>query len=194
MRWQPSIRVVPPYFEEMAYIDALAISTREELAKLDLSRSRGSPPSMACPGIMSRRAIRIIATVRKTTPVREALDWREDRLILTFQSRFGSAEWLPYTASVIEDLARSGVKRVAVIRPDFPPTASRRWKRWASTGRPNFSGKWRRAFRSAAVPERRARKHPSAFQHRKARQLGGWAEFREADASGGSQRLRLLTL
>ncbi|MFP5393215.1 MAG: ferrochelatase, partial [Gammaproteobacteria bacterium] len=43
----------------------------------------------------------------------------EDYLV-TFQSRFGKAEWLqPYTAPTIAQLARDGVKRVDVVCPGF---------------------------------------------------------------------------
>jgi len=35
MRWQPSVRVAPPYFDDPVYIDALAASIRTHLAKLD---------------------------------------------------------------------------------------------------------------------------------------------------------------
>jgi protoporphyrin/coproporphyrin ferrochelatase len=43
-----------------------------------------------------------------------------DTLMLTFQSRFGRAEWLqPYTDETIKALARKGVKRLAVITPGF---------------------------------------------------------------------------
>ena len=39
---------------------------------------------------------------------------------MTFQSRFGRAEWLkPYTAETVRELASSGVKRLAVITPGF---------------------------------------------------------------------------
>ena len=52
--------------------------------------------------------------------MRESLGWPDERLLLAFQSRFGSAEWLqPYTANMIEDLAKKGVKRLAVITPGF---------------------------------------------------------------------------
>ena len=34
MRWQPTLRVAPPYHDDPVYIDALASSIREELAKL----------------------------------------------------------------------------------------------------------------------------------------------------------------
>ena len=35
MRWQPTLRVAAPYYDDPAYIDALAASTRASLAKLD---------------------------------------------------------------------------------------------------------------------------------------------------------------
>jgi len=39
---------------------------------------------------------------------------------MTFQSRFGRAEWLkPYTAETVRSLARDGVKRLAVLTPGF---------------------------------------------------------------------------
>ena len=42
------------------------------------------------------------------------------RLLLTFQSRFGYAEWLkPYTDKTIEQLAKDGVRRIAVVTPGF---------------------------------------------------------------------------
>lgn len=41
-------------------------------------------------------------------------------LIITFQSRFGSEEWLqPYTDKTIEKLASDGVKNIVVITPGF---------------------------------------------------------------------------
>jgi protoporphyrin/coproporphyrin ferrochelatase len=44
----------------------------------------------------------------------------EERLLMTFQSRFGRGEWLkPYTSQTLRELAGSGVKRVAVLTPGF---------------------------------------------------------------------------
>jgi ferrochelatase len=52
--------------------------------------------------------------------LRETLGISEDRLMMTFQSRFGSAEWLkPYTDATMKALAERGVKDVAVITPGF---------------------------------------------------------------------------
>ena len=40
--------------------------------------------------------------------------------MLTFQSRFGRAEWLqPYTDETVKALARRGVKRMAIVTPGF---------------------------------------------------------------------------
>ena len=42
------------------------------------------------------------------------------KLLLTFQSRFGFDEWLqPYTDKTIEQLAKDGVRRIAVVTPGF---------------------------------------------------------------------------
>ena len=50
----------------------------------------------------------------------QALGLTEQQYAITFQSRFGAAEWLqPYTQPTLEDYARAGVKRVDVICPGF---------------------------------------------------------------------------
>jgi len=50
----------------------------------------------------------------------EALGWPPERLRMSFQSRFGTAEWLkPYTDETVKGLAESGVKRMAIVAPGF---------------------------------------------------------------------------
>jgi ferrochelatase len=52
--------------------------------------------------------------------LRERLRVDETKLMLTFQSRFGRAEWLkPYTDKTVEELALRGVKSLAVVTPGF---------------------------------------------------------------------------
>jgi len=52
--------------------------------------------------------------------LRTRLGLSEDKLMMTFQSRFGSAEWLkPYTIDTVAELASKGVKNMAVITPGF---------------------------------------------------------------------------
>jgi protoporphyrin/coproporphyrin ferrochelatase len=50
----------------------------------------------------------------------EALGLAADKYLITFQSRFGKAEWLqPYTQATLEKLGHEGVARVDVICPGF---------------------------------------------------------------------------
>ena len=52
--------------------------------------------------------------------LRQALNMDEQRLRLTFQSRFGRGKWLePSTIETVEALAKSGVKNLAVVTPGF---------------------------------------------------------------------------
>ena len=52
--------------------------------------------------------------------LRERLGLDESRFILTFQSRFGTAEWLkPYTDATVQALAQRGVKNLAAVMPGF---------------------------------------------------------------------------
>ncbi|MDP5240693.1 ferrochelatase [Uliginosibacterium sp. 31-16] len=50
----------------------------------------------------------------------EYLQLKPEQYVLTFQSRFGRAEWLqPYTEPTLQKLAKDGVKTVDVICPGF---------------------------------------------------------------------------
>jgi ferrochelatase len=52
--------------------------------------------------------------------LRHAISLDDSKLVLTFQSRFGLGKWLePATVTTVEELARKGVKRMAVITPGF---------------------------------------------------------------------------
>ncbi len=121
MRWQPAIRVVPPYYDDPAYIAALAASMRDNLAALDFEPETVIASFHGLPKAYFEKGDPYYCHCAKTTRLlREALGWPDGRLPLTFQSRFGRAEWLrPYTAETIERLAKEGVKRLAVITPGF---------------------------------------------------------------------------
>ena len=121
MRWQPAIRTVPPYFDEPVYIDALAQSIEAHLAGLDfepeivLASYHGIPQTYVDQGDPYH------CQCQKTSRLlRERLGWPKKRLMTTFQSRFGPAEWLqPYTDKTVEALAKDGVRRLAIVTPGF---------------------------------------------------------------------------
>ena len=121
MRFQPSVRVAAPYYAEPAYIDALATSLNAELAKLKfkpeliVASYHGMPEDYVAKGDPYYRHC-----AETTALLRKKLKLDEEGLIMTFQSRFGTAEWLkPYTDATMKSLGEGGVKKLAVIMPGF---------------------------------------------------------------------------
>ena len=121
MRWQPALRTVPPYHDDPAYIEALANSVKTHLATLDwepemvITSFHGIPQSYFKAG--DPYHCHCMKTARL---LREHLGWSKEKLMITFQSRFGPEEWLqPYTDKTEEKLAKDGVKRIAVMNPGF---------------------------------------------------------------------------
>lgn len=120
-RWQPAIRTVPPYHDDPVYIDALARSVETHVATLDFEPEVVLASFHGIPQSYFRKGDPYYCHCQKTARLlRERLGWDEDRLRVTFQSRFGPEEWLqPYTDKTVEALARSGVKSLAVMTPGF---------------------------------------------------------------------------
>jgi ferrochelatase len=121
MRWQPSVRIAPPYHDEPAYIDALATSLREELGKLDFTPEKILCSFHGVPQSYLDKGDPYHCHCAKTHRLlREKMGFAPDEFVMTFQSRFGPEEWLkPYTDETVKALAASGVKRLAVITPGF---------------------------------------------------------------------------
>ena len=121
VRKVPAVRVVPPYYDHPAYLDAMTAVIRDGLAKLPKEpdhlvisfhglpqkyAQRGDPYPTHC--------------VRTTQALVKRLGLTRDRWSMTYQSRFGRDPWLkPYTDDVLTALAKKGVKRVAVALPGF---------------------------------------------------------------------------
>ena len=121
MRWQPTIRVSPPFYDDPKYIAILAKSVQKQLDTLD-----GQPEVLVASfhGVPKEYLLKgdpYHCQCQKTGRLlREALGWPEDRFKVAFQSRFGPKEWLkPYADELIEGLGHQGVKRVAVVSPAF---------------------------------------------------------------------------
>ena len=121
MRFQPTLRVAAPYYAEPVYIDALASSLNATVAKLSfrpeviVASYHGIPEDYVDKGDPYFRHCS-----ETTTLLRKKLKLDDERLIMTFQSRFGTAEWIkPYTDATVKSLAERGVKNLAVITPGF---------------------------------------------------------------------------
>jgi protoporphyrin/coproporphyrin ferrochelatase len=121
LRAQPTVRFAPPYPVEPSYIEALAGSIEAHLATLPfkpetvVASFHGMPKAYVEKG--DPYYSQCVATIEA---LRRRLGRDEKQLMLTFQSRFGFDEWLqPYTDKTIEALAKSGVRRIAVVTPGF---------------------------------------------------------------------------
>jgi ferrochelatase len=121
MRWQPSIRTVPPYYDHPAYIDALAKSVRAHRATLGWEPDTLIASFHGLPQEYFDKGDPYYCHCQKTARLLQAaLGLSEDEIVVTFQSRFGRAEWLkPYTDDTVAELARRGTRSIFVITPGF---------------------------------------------------------------------------
>ncbi len=121
MRWQPTLRVAAPWHDDPVYIEALAASVRARLAPLDVEPDMLVASFHGIPRDYLDKGDPYPCFCWKTGRLlREALQWPKERFLVTYQSRFGPAEWMkPYTIDMMKGLPGRGVKKVAVIAPGF---------------------------------------------------------------------------
>jgi ferrochelatase len=140
MRWQPSLRTLPPYHDDPAYISALATDLGGQIDALPfvpevlLLSFHGMPQRTLALGdpyhCQCRKTARLLE---------EALPRPGLRIVTTFQSRFGRAKWLePATDAVLVDEARSGTRRIAVAAPGFAADCLETLEELAIRGREQF--------------------------------------------------------
>ncbi len=135
-----TLTVVPPFYAQPDYIDALVNSARACLAQdydhllfsyhgLPESHLRSADPGGAhclaradccatpAPAHATCYRHQVFATTRLFT---QRANISADRYSIAFQSRLGRARWLePSTDNVLRELAQRGVKRLVVICPAF---------------------------------------------------------------------------
>ncbi|MBS9404878.1 ferrochelatase [Halomonas sp. TRM85114] len=121
LKWQPSLRTVPAYFEHPDYLEALSNSVREAYAAAEstpdvlVASYHGVPKRYLMEGDPYH------CQCQKTTRLlKERLGWRDEDIVTTFQSKFGPEEWVgPATVDHVAELARQGKKHIAVVSPAF---------------------------------------------------------------------------
>jgi protoporphyrin/coproporphyrin ferrochelatase len=121
MRRQPSVRIAPPYFDDAIYIEALASSLKTTLARLTFEPQIIIASYHGIPKDYFLKGDPYYCHCAKTTRLlRDVLGFDENKLMMTFQSRFGRGEWLtPATIKTVQNLAERGCKNVLVITPGF---------------------------------------------------------------------------
>ena len=119
-RWLPELRMINHYHDDPGYVGAVAERIRqawsqEEPGERLLFSFHGLPRRNLLAGdpyhCECQKTARLIA---------ERLGLAAGRWAVSFQSRFGRAEWLkPYTSELLAAWAGEGIKRVDVVCPGF---------------------------------------------------------------------------
>ncbi len=119
-RWLPELRFVAEYHDQPEYIDALRRSVVSHWEE------RGRTPHLlvsfhGIPERYFRQGDPYFCKCQKTARLlAEELMLREGEWSVSFQSRFGAAEWLkPYTSEVLRQMPARGIREVTVMCPGF---------------------------------------------------------------------------
>ena len=112
----PALRIVPPYYDHPAYLDALTTVIREELARLPWTPDHYLLSFHGIPIRYCKQGDPYALHVKRTTSLLvKRLGWPRGQWTQTFQSLFGREEWLkPYTEEKLKRLAKAG--RAARVR------------------------------------------------------------------------------
>ncbi len=147
VRNAPELRLVKHYHDDDGYIEALAASVRAHWAQ----HGRPDKLVMSFHGVPKRTLLLgdpYHCECHKTARLMaEKLGLSKEDYLVTFQSRFGKAEWLqPYTAPTLEKLAKEGVGRVDVMCPGFTSDCLETLEEIAMEAREDFLAAGGKAF------------------------------------------------
>jgi len=120
LRWMPELRMINNYGAETEYINACA----EQIQNYWQQKSRSQKLLFSFHGLPKRNLMQgdpyhceCYETARL---IAEKLQLSDTEWMLTFQSRFGKAEWLkPYTDKTLMKLPSEGIKSVDIFCPGF---------------------------------------------------------------------------
>jgi ferrochelatase len=120
----PEVRWVKHFHDQPRYVEALKSNVLAYWQKHGRAQDVGGKLLMSFHGV-PRRTLDLgdpyHCECHKTGRLlAEALHLSKDEYAISFQSRFGKAEWLkPYTAATLHELGSKGTQRVDVVCPGF---------------------------------------------------------------------------
>mgnify|MGYP005813286369 CR=1 FL=1 len=147
----PEVRWVRHFHDQAGYIEALKANVLAYWKKHGRAQDVGGKLLVSFHGV-PRRTLDLgdpyHCECRKTARLlAEALHLAQDEYVVTFQSRFGRAEWLrPYTAATLHELGRKGTDRVDVVCPGFVADCLETLEEIAIEGRKEFLAAGGRQF------------------------------------------------
>lgn len=191
-RWVPELRFVQQYHDDPGYIAALA-------AQVQAHWQREGPGRMLVMSFhgVPQRTLQLgdpyhCSCLKTARLLAEALGLAKDRYRVTFQSRFGKAQWLqPYTEPTLVQLARDGVERVDVVCPGFVADCLETLEEIDQEAREAFLGAGGKAFHFIACLNDR-HEWIEALRDIALRHLQGWDTGRPDAAALQMQRERAL--
>ncbi|KAF0204881.1 MAG: hypothetical protein FD173_1463 [Gallionellaceae bacterium] len=139
MRNIPSLRTVKHFHDDPGYIQASAQNIRDYWTR------HGRPDKL----VMSFHGVPSY-TLEKGDPyyceclksgrlIAEELGLSEEQYIVSFQSRFGKAEWIkPYTTTTLKEFGQMKLKRVDVVCPGFVADCLETLEEIAMEGKEDF--------------------------------------------------------
>ena len=143
-RWQASLRTLPPYHDDDAYITALSADIQRQLRDLAFrpevlllsfhgmpqrTLELGDPYHCHC-----RKTARLLSEALAGTE-----EFADLRIETSFQSRFGPAQWLtPATDETLEAEAQGGTRRLAIAAPGFAADCVETLEELAIEGKKQF--------------------------------------------------------
>lgn len=119
-RWIPSLHFISGYHQHPSYIQSLANSVRAHI------QQQGKPEKLVISYHGMPKAFQdwgdpyALFCQQTTRLLQQALNFTDNDIVMSYQSRFGKAEWLkPYTEDVLIELAQQQTKNIAIICPAF---------------------------------------------------------------------------
>ncbi|RMD01391.1 ferrochelatase [Aquitalea palustris] len=192
LRNMPELRTVRHFHDDPGYVDALAQQVQAHwqqngrAEKLLMSfhgvprftLDKGDPYHCEC-----LKTGRLLA---------ERLGLSKEQYVVSFQSRFGRAEWLqPYTSATLEQLGKAGTKSLDVICPGFVSDCLETLEEIAMEGKHSFQSSGGGEFRYISC----LNDNPqwiAALAGIVGKNLQGWQEVIEQDTAQRQQRAQSL--
>ena len=180
-------RFIKHFHDHPGYIAALAASVREHW----VARGRPDKLVMSFHGL-PRRSLDLgdpyYCECQKTGRLlAEALGLTEEDYLITFQSRFGKAEWLqPYTQATLEKLGREGTGRVDAICPGFVADCLETLEEIAMECKESFLESGGKEFHYIPCVNERP-DWMNALRDLVTTHLAGWPQAAQADAAAAAR-------
>ncbi len=187
----PDLRFVKHYHDDPGYIEAL----RDSVLRHWQQHGRPEKLVMSFHGTPKRTLLLgdpYHCECHKTGRLLAAqLGLSDSDYVVSFQSRFGKAEWLqPYTAPTVQELAKQGVRRIDVMCPGFSSDCLETLEEIAMEVRQDFLAAGGQDFHYIPCLNEEPR-WIAALADIAERQLAGWpleGGFSEAESELGRER------